>query len=167
MLLKKTRSMRRTTSMTEFAADVVFTDVEVLQTPHEQENVEEVTNNHLSLPPQGRALGAVDWLESRYQGSLVPPPSPLGSRHRRISADFAMDTAPFLRACGLCKRRLGPGRDTYMYRGDIAFCSLECRQQHINQDERMENCSLTSIKDISTASNGSEQTSDAEMIAAA
>lgn len=53
------------------------------------------------------------------------------------------------------------------HRGDIAFCSLECRQQHINQDERKENCSLTSIKDISTATSGSEQSSDGEMVAAA
>ncbi|KAK9930583.1 hypothetical protein M0R45_027618 [Rubus argutus] len=34
---------------------------------------------------------------------------------RRNSADF-VETPHFLRACGLCKRRLVPGRDIYMYR---------------------------------------------------
>ncbi|KAG8069384.1 hypothetical protein GUJ93_ZPchr0005g15637 [Zizania palustris] len=98
----------------------------------------------------------------------------------------AAQTAAFLRACGLCNRRLGPGRDTYMYKyvekkksghtsslisfvhlivcteteieirfrsmaakvstnllacgvfvcsGDTAFCSLECRQQHITHEK--------------------------------
>ena len=35
--------------------------------------------------------------------------------HRRNSADFK-ETANFLRACSLCKRRLIPGRDIYMYK---------------------------------------------------
>ncbi|XP_051126530.1 FCS-Like Zinc finger 6-like [Andrographis paniculata] len=60
---------------------------------------------------------------------------------RRSSADF-VQTAPFLRACSLCRRRLIPGRDVYMYRGDSAFCSVECRQQQMSQDDRKEKCSL-------------------------
>uniref|UniRef100_A0ACD5V9A1 Uncharacterized protein n=1 Tax=Avena sativa TaxID=4498 RepID=A0ACD5V9A1_AVESA len=56
---------------------------------------------------------------------------------RRHSGDFheAMETAAFLKACGLCCRRLGPGRDTFIYMGEVAFCSLECRQQQMNLDE--------------------------------
>jgi hypothetical protein len=52
------------------------------------------------------------------------------------SADFipTMETTTFLKACGLCKRRLGPGRDT-VYMGEVAFCSLECRQQQMNLNE--------------------------------
>ncbi|XP_020255446.1 uncharacterized protein LOC109832505 [Asparagus officinalis] len=69
------------------------------------------------------------------------------SNFRRSSGDFrAVETAPFLRACGLCKRRLGPGRDIYMYRGEVAFCSLECRQQLINQEEIKEKRALSTIK---------------------
>jgi len=49
-----------------------------------------------------------------------------------------METAAFLKACGLCKRRLGPGRDTFIYMGEVAFCSQECRQQQMNLDELME-----------------------------
>ncbi|KAG2240978.1 hypothetical protein Bca52824_096917 [Brassica carinata] len=35
-----------------------------------------------------------------------------------------------------CKRRLAPGRDIYMYKGDAAFCCMECREQQIEQDRQ-------------------------------
>ncbi|CBI19129.3 unnamed protein product, partial [Vitis vinifera] len=73
----------------------------------------------------------------------------------RYSADF-VDNSHFLRACCLCKRRLVSGRDIYMYRGDSAFCSLECRQQQMNQDERKEKCSLASKKEATASTAGSE-----------
>ncbi|XWS23859.1 hypothetical protein CRYUN_Cryun28dG0051400 [Craigia yunnanensis] len=71
--------------------------------------------------------------------------------NRRHSADF-METPNFLRSCGLCRRRLVPGRDIYMYRGDTAFCSLECRQQQMNQDEKKEKCSIASKKQATSSS---------------
>jgi len=49
-----------------------------------------------------------------------------------------VETAHFLRACFFCQRRLGHGRDIYMYRDDRAFCSVECRHQQIVMDERKE-----------------------------
>jgi len=49
-----------------------------------------------------------------------------------------IEPAHFLDACRLCNRRLGHGRDIYMYRGDNAFCSVECREQQIAMDERKE-----------------------------
>ncbi|KAG5529415.1 hypothetical protein RHGRI_029966 [Rhododendron griersonianum] len=55
---------------------------------------------------------------------------------------MVIETAPFLRTCGLCNRRLRPSRDIFMYRGDTAFCSLECREQQIKHDEREEKCSV-------------------------
>ncbi|XP_077249959.1 FCS-Like Zinc finger 6-like [Tasmannia lanceolata] len=76
-------------------------------------------------------------------------------------------TSHFLRACGLCKRRLAPGRDIYMYRGDTAFCSLECRQQQLNQDERKEKCSFSSIVKEASSTAGSEASSNGERVAAA
>ncbi|GLT64301.1 hypothetical protein SLA2020_368050 [Shorea laevis] len=89
-------------------------------------------------------------------GSAAPPTATVSPRnHRRSSADFTAETTTtphFLRSCSLCKRRLVPGRDIYMYRGDSAFCSLECRQQQMNRDERMENCSLASKKEASASS---------------
>ncbi|TJX41520.1 hypothetical protein E8P77_32040, partial [Soehngenia saccharolytica] len=54
----------------------------------------------------------------------------------------------FLDACFLCKKPLGPGRDIYMYRGDRAFCSVECRWQQILADEQHEKCSSAAIKAV-------------------
>ncbi|CAL9754667.1 unnamed protein product [Musa acuminata subsp. burmannicoides] len=166
MLLGKRQRppMRRTTSMTEFAADVVLTDVEVMQQPFDQEKVSNTLHHQRDQSRERQT--ASDWLETKNLGNPAAP-SPRGGRCPRNSAELVVvDTAPFLRACGLCKRRLGPGQDTFMYRGD-AFCSFECRQQHITQDELQEKCSLTSMKDTSTATTGSEQAGDSEMVAAA
>jgi hypothetical protein len=104
--------MRRTTSLTEFAipphvlADVAEEDEE-LQLPTHAEEEEERDG------PYGWAGRTTsDWLEA-YRARAAP--AILGLR--RNSADFsAAETAAFLRACGLCNRRLGPGLDTFMYR---------------------------------------------------
>ncbi|XP_075475895.1 FCS-Like Zinc finger 5-like [Primulina tabacum] len=40
-------------------------------------------------------------------------------------------------------------------RGDSAFCSLECRQQQMVQDERIDKCSMASKKDAGTAASAS------------
>ncbi|GAB2234605.1 hypothetical protein Droror1_Dr00003862 [Drosera rotundifolia] len=37
----------------------------------------------------------------------------------------------FLRFCHLCKLELGHGKDIFMYRGEKAFCSQECRYQEM------------------------------------
>ncbi|CAL4886974.1 unnamed protein product [Urochloa decumbens] len=41
----------------------------------------------------------------------------------------------FLQRCCLCHRELAEGMDIYMYRGDRAFCSEECRCRQIFMDE--------------------------------
>ncbi|GAA0142358.1 hypothetical protein LIER_03275 [Lithospermum erythrorhizon] len=56
-----------------------------------------------------------------------------------------LEQAPthFLDSCFLCKKTLGD-RDIFMYRGDIPFCSEECRQEQIEMDEAMEkSCNST------------------------
>ncbi|XP_062220358.1 FCS-Like Zinc finger 3-like [Phragmites australis] len=80
------------------------------------------------------------------------------------------ETAAFLKACGLCNRRLGPGRDTFIYRGEVAFCSQECREKQIEYDERVEKtCCLTSIKEAPSVSGASsdQSSSGGETVAAA
>ncbi|RWW35422.1 hypothetical protein BHE74_00059639 [Ensete ventricosum] len=198
MLLRKRPRppMRRTTSMTEFAAEVegpLTADQVGAESQSRHPHLLQKQRN------QRRAAEAALW---RSGG---------GGGRRRNFGDFAMvEAAPFLMACGLCKRRLGPGRDTFMYRyfssaasvalclkrsifwgailitplldfgffslylfasffhrGDIAFCSLECRQQHMNQAEPKEKCSLTSMKDTPPATNGSESSDGGETVAAA
>ncbi|KAJ6797850.1 protein MARD1 [Iris pallida] len=44
----------------------------------------------------------------------------------------------FLTSCHACKKSLGQGKDIFMYRGEKAFCSRECRYQEILFDEGME-----------------------------
>lgn len=117
--------MRRTTSMTKFEADAVLEDVEILQPPPEEEHIDCVV-----LSPQERGATSP---EARYQGMPVH----IGGRLWKNSADLqAVETAPFLAACGLCKRRIGPGRDTFMYRyskfalkiSHLSLCSLLLRR---------------------------------------
>ncbi|KAH6779169.1 hypothetical protein C2S52_010406 [Perilla frutescens var. hirtella] len=45
----------------------------------------------------------------------------------------------FLSSCNLCHKKLH-GKDIYMYRGEKAFCSTECRFRQMVMDERKEKC---------------------------
>ncbi|GAV90282.1 DUF581 domain-containing protein [Cephalotus follicularis] len=45
----------------------------------------------------------------------------------------------FLSFCYACKKTLGQGKDIYMYRGEKAFCSSECRYQVIMLEEGIDN----------------------------
>ncbi|XP_010419717.1 PREDICTED: uncharacterized protein LOC104705412 [Camelina sativa] len=44
----------------------------------------------------------------------------------------------FLSFCYGCNKKLGLGKEIYMYRGYKAFCSSECRSEEIYQDEELE-----------------------------
>ncbi|KAF9605108.1 hypothetical protein IFM89_013778 [Coptis chinensis] len=48
----------------------------------------------------------------------------------------------FLSFCYNCKKKLGEGKDIYMYRGEKAFCSRECRYQEMLFDEGMEKSNM-------------------------
>ncbi|KAM0828825.1 hypothetical protein ACQ4PT_067282 [Festuca glaucescens] len=47
----------------------------------------------------------------------------------------ASTTGSFLQRCLLCHKDLAENNDIYMYRGDKAFCSVECRCRQIFIDE--------------------------------
>ncbi|XP_057974065.1 FCS-Like Zinc finger 5-like [Malania oleifera] len=143
LLGKRPRPMTRTTSMTEFTLDLNSSEVPA---PPDRLNFN---------PFFGSCQKAVD-VDAVGGGPSRKPAGPEVTDHRffavvsprnhsRTPRDL-LQTAHFLRACSLCKRRLMPGRDIYMYRGDSAFCSLECRQRQINQDERKENIALLASK---------------------
>ncbi|KAJ8771621.1 hypothetical protein K2173_026798 [Erythroxylum novogranatense] len=138
--------MKRTTSMSEITFDLDTTDTTETNNP--------ASDFFLNQRQPPTAFG-----DQRFLASTVSP-----RNHRRTSADF-LETAQFLRACFLCKRRLTPGRDIYMYRGDSAFCSLECRQQQMNQDERKEKCSRASNKEA-VPSNATDISTKGETVAA-
>ncbi|PAN06791.1 hypothetical protein PAHAL_1G288700 [Panicum hallii] len=54
------------------------------------------------------------------------------AKHKQVSPAAA---SSFLQRCFLCHTELAEGRDIYMYRGDRAFCSEECRCRQIFMDE--------------------------------
>ncbi|MCL7039411.1 hypothetical protein MKW94_005065 [Papaver nudicaule] len=41
----------------------------------------------------------------------------------------------FLKACGLCRKKLSPLKNIYMYKGDQSFCSDDCRCRKIMIEE--------------------------------
>ncbi|KAK1276541.1 hypothetical protein QJS04_geneDACA004152 [Acorus gramineus] len=51
----------------------------------------------------------------------------------------------FLSHCFLCKKNLH-GLDIFMYRGEKAFCSVECRSYQIQSDEYREKCGSEAMK---------------------
>ncbi|CAO2841661.1 unnamed protein product [Amaranthus hypochondriacus] len=53
--------------------------------------------------------------------------------------EFCDSESDFLSSCCWCKKGLH-GKDIYMYRGEKAFCSEECRQRQIMKDERKDKC---------------------------
>ncbi|CAG7911487.1 unnamed protein product [Brassica rapa] len=53
-------------------------------------------------------------------------------------ADELLPPSDFLRFCSFCSKKLGMGKDIYMYRGYKAFCSSECRSEVILLDEERE-----------------------------
>ncbi|CAM6024959.1 unnamed protein product [Sphagnum balticum] len=81
---------------------------------------------------------------------LLRPPSSFKST-QVVVPDVAAAAVHFLDACFFCKRHLVDGKDIYMYRGDKAFCSTECRSQQILLDERLENCTVAALKSNSGA----------------
>ncbi|KAI5054781.1 hypothetical protein GOP47_0029926 [Adiantum capillus-veneris] len=63
--------------------------------------------------------------------SIFSTASPV-SRH----SVFCDRTLDFLSKCFRCMRQLQDGKDIFMYRGDQAFCSQECRYKQIVADDR-------------------------------
>ncbi|XP_060172328.1 FCS-Like Zinc finger 14-like [Lycium barbarum] len=66
--------------------------------------------------------------------------------HGADTAMFMM--ADFLSSCFLCKKQL-QGLDIFMYRGEKAFCSAECRCTQISIDEHKEKCGSGAMKSLS------------------
>ncbi|XP_071742087.1 FCS-Like Zinc finger 14-like [Rutidosis leptorrhynchoides] len=50
---------------------------------------------------------------------------------------MVLEDVDFLSSCNLCKKKLH-GLDIFMYRGEKAFCSEECRYKQISVDENKE-----------------------------
>ncbi|KAI3965393.1 hypothetical protein MKX01_042874 [Papaver californicum] len=61
------------------------------------------------------------------------PSPPIIYNTNAVTRDYP--PSDFLSSCYLCRKKLH-GKDIYMYRGEKAFCSTECRYQQIAADER-------------------------------
>ncbi|KAK7264653.1 hypothetical protein RJT34_32262 [Clitoria ternatea] len=77
----------------------------------------------------------------------LPPHQPSSSSHHSLST--------FLDQCFLCGKRLLPGKDIYMYKGDRAFCSVDCRCKQIFTDEeeaiQKDKCSVAAMRPTSSS----------------
>ncbi|KAK9096749.1 hypothetical protein Sjap_022246 [Stephania japonica] len=154
--------IKRTTSITEFIVDPLIYNPNNIDAP-EYDFLRQNTLADDGDKEGHDANGTTTIFQSHHhQGLLDGYPlsaSPRSITARRHSADF-LETTHFLRVCGLCKRRLAPTRDIYMYKGDAAFCSLDCRQQQMNLDELKEKCSLTSNLEAPTTTSATVETED-------
>ncbi|KAJ8535799.1 hypothetical protein K7X08_034200 [Anisodus acutangulus] len=54
----------------------------------------------------------------------------------------------FLKCCFLCNKSLKLDKEVYMYKGDLGFCSVECRNRQIYLDEikEMETCTKKMLR---------------------
>lgn len=99
---------------------------------------------HLEAEPPHAASFHVDTLSPMIHAHTGPLQSsspwispPLLTKHLIFES--------FLDVCYSCKKPLGHGRDIFMYRGDAAFCSEDCRWRQIaSDDERRQKCSMSS-----------------------
>lgn len=112
---------------------------------------------------------------SLHSGYLVHPPphnksmAVQGSFCRGQESGRSAQATHFLDVCFLCSKRLGHGRDVFIYRGDRAFCSVECRHSQIVADEMREKCRVAAAKEggTNTPSTNPTSTSQVETAAAA
>ncbi|KAA8535863.1 hypothetical protein F0562_030817 [Nyssa sinensis] len=84
------------------------------------------------------------WVSSAYAS---PPPRPQSRGGDATARATAFQTADFLNSCYLCKKKLH-GLDIFMYRGEKAFCSAECRYKQISTDEHKEKCGSGAMKQL-------------------
>ncbi|KAK7363328.1 hypothetical protein VNO77_05467 [Canavalia gladiata] len=68
-----------------------------------------------------------------------------------IEPESSFPTSNFLSSCHLCGKKLH-GKDIYMYRGEKAFCSPECRSSQIMMDERKERCRSEASRSVELSS---------------
>ncbi|XP_044486327.1 FCS-Like Zinc finger 5-like [Mangifera indica] len=158
MLLGKTPRppIKRTTSMRGIIFDVP--NMDSLE-PSDHHQPHHLHPNVPQVVPEN-----INGYDQRFLSMVSPR-----NLQRSNNNEFMMETSHFLRTCGLCNRRLAPGRDIYMYRGDTAFCSLECREKKMKQDERKEKLSSSSSSSSTSSRgpSGSKGSGQSEPVAAA
>ncbi|KMZ57644.1 hypothetical protein ZOSMA_83G00170 [Zostera marina] len=73
----------------------------------------------------------IDTTTCIHRSSPITPTTPFSYNISEFQTAF------FLRSCNMCDKKLD-GEDIYIYRGEKAFCSMECRSWQILADEYRE-----------------------------
>ncbi|KAG6390771.1 hypothetical protein SASPL_148516 [Salvia splendens] len=99
------------------------------------------SKNKLSIDSSSKAkadegLRILTKLEISNSNVVVKPISLLKSKSKSISKSKSYDC--YLKVCNLCIKPLDFDKDIYMYKGDLGFCSVECRERQIYMDETRE-----------------------------
>ncbi|MCL7039409.1 hypothetical protein MKW94_005063 [Papaver nudicaule] len=68
----------------------------------------------------------------------------------KMPSIFSHSESNFLKACGLCRKKLSPEKNIYMYRGDQSFCSDYCRCRKILIDELREEIYMDEMNETAT-----------------
>lgn len=150
--------MKRTTSMSGgLAVDMqpITSNEEVIHSASDDNNGIKDPLPHHAADHTKNAFDSNGYDEFHNRLVMFPSPTTTNNNHIQTSRNnpaHAIHTAHFLRTCGLCNCRLAPGRDIYMYRGDTAFCSLECREKQMKQDQRKEKCKAAAASNHRAAS---------------
>ncbi|XP_060180365.1 FCS-Like Zinc finger 8 isoform X2 [Lycium barbarum] len=78
--------------------------------------------------------GVVKYSESRKENEFINPSPPM-----------SYPSENFLSFCHTCKKNLGIGKDIYMYRGEKAFCSSDCRYKEMMLEEGMDKSEIDDV----------------------
>ncbi|KAF8776094.1 hypothetical protein HU200_003776 [Digitaria exilis] len=70
--------------------------------------------------------------------SAVRIPASAASRCHEIENGRVFVGLEFLKSCLCCHKNLDATMDVFVYKGEHAFCSAECRCQHMAREERRE-----------------------------
>lgn len=96
-----------------------------------------------------------EYFDDKVHGSYVvssrvysASPSNHGGAENLAAVPF--QNADFLSSCHLCQKKLH-GLDIFMYRGEKAFCSTECRYKQIASDEHKEKCASGARKPLDSS----------------
>nr|GMD30268.1 protein mard1 [Ipomoea batatas] len=112
-------------------------------------------NSRRSVPipvSSGRIPARIVGIYGEVPSSRNNRPSVFMISPARLGDIPACPDSDFLSSCHLCRKKLS-GKDIYMYRGETAFCSTECRYRQIVMDEHKEKCSseISRSADISSS----------------
>ncbi|XP_022140733.1 uncharacterized protein LOC111011322 [Momordica charantia] len=79
--------------------------------------------------------------------------SPLSVRSS-LDIPFSHQPSDFLSFCYFCNKKLENGKDIYIYRGEKAFCSSDCRYREIMIEEELEKSVCENLTHSSTPRDG-------------